>query len=130
MDDPWSQAPRLTLHEASSDPLPSLLRAISRLLVQHPVAVQAAFSALVAEGRRFAQTPDGQRWRAALANSELVRRGRALWEGSALNLLEDTPETVIPSAVLDAFVLALSRPDLHTRIPQLLHNESAHGDDS
>lgn len=103
--------PRLTL-PSQHDPLTAILHQLSVIVLRHPVAAQAAFAALVAEGRRFARTPEGSRWHAALADSELVRRGRSLWEGSLLNLLEDDPEALLPSSIFDAIVHAASRGEL------------------
>lgn len=107
----WSDAPRLVLQSAE-DPLTQLLRAASAAVLKHPFAAQAIFAGLVAEGRRFAETDEGRRWQAALADSEFVRRARALWEGSVLNLLEDSSDAVLPTAIFDALVQAASRPDL------------------
>ncbi len=105
------------------DPLAEFLSEVSLLLVKHPIAAQAAFAALLAEGRRFATTPEGERWKAALAGSELVRRGHALWEGSLLKVLEDSSEAVMPTAILEAIVQAISRQD----ITDLLHKVLGHG---
>jgi|ERR1700687_208418 len=105
--DAWRDAPQLTVR-TPEDPLAQIVREASKWLLKHPVAAQALFSALVAEGRRFAQTSEGQRWREALADSELVRRGRALWESSVLNFLEDAPDVTLPSAISDAIVQAVS----------------------
>ncbi len=105
--DAWSDMPRLRLR-TPEDPLARALRAASEFFLKHPLAAQALFTALVAEGRRFAQTPEGRRWRAGLAQSELVRRGRALWEGSLLNMLDDDPDAVMPSSVFDALVRTTS----------------------
>lgn len=126
-DDPLAPLPRLTLQHsgAAADGLAQLLRQVSISVLKHPVAAQAIFSAFVAEGRRFAQTPEGQRWRVALADSELVRRGRALWEASALNMLEDSPGTVIPTAILDAVVHAVSAQDLDRALLALTHADVA-----
>lgn len=92
----------------ASDGLASLMAVASRFALQHPLAAQALFTALVAEGRRVAATPDGQRLRAALADSELVRRGRVLWERSPLALLEDAPDVVLPAGVRDALTRLLA----------------------
>jgi len=116
--------PRLTL-PASDAALERLVAQLSLIALRHPVAAQAVFTALVAEGRRFARTPEGQRWRAALASSEFVRRGRALWESSVLNLLEDDGDTVLPSAFGDAVVRAASRGEIHTLVREVV----AGGDD-
>jgi hypothetical protein len=106
-----NELPKLVLRSAD-DPLVDVLRRASRLVLQHPIAAQAAFAALVAEGRRFAGTPDGSRWKAALAGSELVRGARVVWESSVLNVLEDDPDTLLPSVIVDAIVEAASRADL------------------
>ena len=119
----WNAVPRLTL-PAVDDPLASVLRMVSLVILKHPVAAQAAFAALVAEGRRFAQTPEGRWWKAALANSELAERGRALWEASMLHALEDSSDVVLPTAVVDAVVQAVSRTDLESALLRCLRADS------
>lgn len=42
--------------------------------------------ALMTEGRRFATTPAGRRWREVLAEASLVREGRMLWGRAGLDL--------------------------------------------
>ena len=90
----------------------ALLRRLQVLVLEYPLAAQAAFSALVAEGRRFASTPEGAAWKEALAGSELVRNGRPLWDALSLNLLEEDPATVVPSAYLEALFQAVRSPEL------------------
>jgi hypothetical protein len=102
--------PRVVIDD-EDDPLVELLREAQLALLRHPVASQTAIRALVAEGRRFARTPDGRRWAARLAGSELVRRGRAAWEGSALGMFEETSDTMLPSSLVDAIVSVLARVD-------------------
>jgi len=97
--------PRVVLREPE-DEVGRLLRALQRLLLKYPVASQAMFTALVAEGRLFAATEAGQGWRQRLAASPLIRRGRVVWDETSLRMLEEDPATVIPSAVVDAFVHA------------------------
>jgi hypothetical protein len=118
---------RLVLAPAA-DPLLPLLERAALLLLKHPAAAQAAFSALVAEGRDFARTEEGRRWKSALAGSEIVRRGRALWEGSVLSLLEDREEAVLPTALLDAVVQAAGRRDLTTLLQSLRLDEEPDAD--
>jgi len=89
------------------------------MLLQHPVAAQAVFAALVAEGRRFATTPEGKQWKEALAGSELVRNGRQLWEALSLNLLEEEESTVVPTTYLEAVFRAASSPELEQVIRRL-----------
>lgn len=47
--------------------------------------VRAMLLALVEEGRRFAATPDGDRWRRVLAGASAAREGRALWTAAGLD---------------------------------------------
>ncbi|EAU66243.1 hypothetical protein STIAU_3813 [Stigmatella aurantiaca DW4/3-1] len=96
-----------------------LLRRLQSLLLQHPLAAQAAFSALIAEGRRFAATPEGAVWKEALANSELVRNGRLLWDVLSLNLLEEEPSTVVPSSYVEALFQVASSSGLETLMRRL-----------
>ena len=96
-------APRVVVRDPEDD-LSTLLREAQLLVIEHPVAAQALFRAFVAEGRAFAETAEGRRWRDELAGSELIRRGRVVWEAGTLNLLEEDAETVLPSKLLDAVV--------------------------
>ncbi len=89
-----------------------LLDQAQGVLLRHPVAAQAGFAALVAEGRRFAGTPEGARWAAVLAGSELMQRARWVWETTSLNLLEEDPDTLVPSTYLEALLRASETPDL------------------
>jgi len=90
------------------DELGTILRELAVLVRRHPVAMQAVCRALVAEGRRFVETPEGHTWHARLAGSELVRRGRILWEASALDLLDDRGDARLPTAFVDALVGVLT----------------------
>lgn len=108
-----------------------LLRALQEgqlLLLKYPATAQAGFRALVAEGRAFAKTPIGRRWRSRLARSELVRRGRILWEGSLLNMLEETSDSVIPSALLEAIIVATASGELSALLSRLLQTENDNAD--
>lgn len=96
-----------------------LLQQLQLLLLKHPLAAQAAFSALVAEGRRFAATPEGAAWKASLAASDLVRNGRQLWDALTLNLLEEDASTVVPSAYLEALFRVATSPELEAVLREL-----------
>jgi len=98
--------------EAPGDATTGLLLRLRLLLLKHPVAAQAAFSALVAEGRSFAATPEGAAWKSALASSDLVRRGQRLWDAISFNILEEDPGTIVPSAYLDALLRAAEGADV------------------
>jgi len=90
----------------ADDALHAPLRRAQRLLLEHPAAAQRIFSALVAEGRRYAETPEGAALAERLAGSELIRRGRVVWEVTTLNLLEEAPPSVLPTRLLDVFAHA------------------------
>lgn len=82
-----------------------MLRALQRTMLTHPVACQAAFSALVAEGRRFAETPEGRAWRDRLVHSSLLRQVRLVFDLSTLGLLEEGAGACLPSGYLDALFM-------------------------
>lgn len=99
----------------------ALIEAMEELryaVLRHPVAAQAAFSALAAEGRRFAQTAEGRRWQARLAGSSLVTRVRAVWDAATLELLED-PDAILPSNLADALVHLADHPELERLLQRL-----------
>jgi hypothetical protein len=98
-------SPRVVLGDPE-DELSTVLREAQMLLLQYPAAAQGIFRSFVAEGRAFGNTAEGRRWRDQLANSDLIRRGRVVWEVGTLNLLEEDGETVLPSKLLDAVVQA------------------------
>lgn len=85
-----------------------------RLLASNPELVRAIAQACVAEGHRFAQTPEGARWKETLSRSEWVRRGRLIWQAYGLDaLLEGEPEPAssegLDSADLGAILMAFAR---------------------
>lgn len=84
------------------------LRAAQALLVKYPIAGQAAFHALVREGRRFSETDDGRVLKRRLAGSPLLARARTLFEGLAGGIVSEEGGAV-PSAYVDAFLRALDR---------------------
>jgi hypothetical protein len=80
-------------------------------------AAQAAYRALVREGRAFAQTEEGRRIRGRLARSELVARLRTAWELVTLGMLrDDTPPGAIPSVIVEALVQAVLRGRFEARL--------------
>lgn len=105
----------------------SVLREAQFLLLKHPVAAQAAFAAFVAEGRRFACTDDGRRWQERLRGSDLVRKGRVVWEVVTLKMLEESPTDVLPTAYLEAMVRATSTAELEPLLARLFDMGWEHG---
>lgn len=90
----------------------SLLDEAQMAMIKHPTAAQAAFAALVREGRRFAETEEGKRWLDVLSTSSFMRQARWVWETTSLNMLEEDAETIVPSTYLEALLRAADVPDL------------------
>ena len=100
------------------DLLDTLSRAQSWIL-QNPLAAQAIFSALVAEGRHFASTDAGAKWARAFAESDLVRKGRLVWEATTLNLLEERAESALPTTYLEVLRRAVGAKDFEELLSRL-----------
>jgi hypothetical protein len=109
---PAVQGGEPAMEGSGEEGLAQVLRRFQVLLLEHPLAAQAAFSALMSEGRRFAATPEGAAWKSTLAGSDLVRNGRKLWETLSLGILEDDASTVVPSVYLEALFQAATSPEL------------------
>jgi len=116
--------PRLELKDPASTQV-ELLRDLQRVLLKHPVACQAAFTALLAEGRQFAQTAEGHQWQKKLAQSSLLQRARLVFDLSTLGLLEEGPANHVPSSYLDAlFMVASSGGDADEVLNRLFWSEA------
>jgi hypothetical protein len=93
------------------------IRQLARAVVKHPIAAQAAYRALVREGRAFAQTDDGRRIQHRLAGSELVARLRTAWELVTFGMLrEESPPGALPSVLIEALVQAVLRDRFEARV--------------
>ena len=78
-----TQPPVITIAEPVEETA-RLLRSLQAALLMHPFAARAAIRVLVAEGRAFAETEEGRRWRERLDRSSAMRTARTLWEGSRI----------------------------------------------
>ena len=87
------------------DSAQQVLENLHRVILTHPVACQALFSALRAEGLAFMQTERGRVLAERLSRSELIHRARMAWEASSRSILDETPAGVLPSTYLDALFL-------------------------
>ena len=123
------EAPRL--HPAPPDEASETERTIFDLLLGarravlgNPTAARGLHDLLVAEGRRYANTPRGARLRDALAASEAVENLRRVWEMLSFNVLggpaapnagPDAWADLLADAVighgLDDSILAYLRPE-------------------
>lgn len=111
------------LVDEPTDELSRLLFELRWLVLKHPLAAQAAVRTLVAEGRKFGTTDEGQAWRAKLEHSELVRRGAGLFELGTLGMIDADSDAALPTQLIDAFARAASRRDLEEAIARRLEPE-------
>lgn len=123
MSDDFSSMFDLLVDEPQ-DELSRVLYELRWLIVKHPIAARAAYRALSAEGRRYASTPEGAAWRARLEGSELVRRGRSIFELGTLGMLEGDDHATLPTELIDAFARAAGRRDLETALAQRLEPDA------
>lgn len=99
---------------------------LARAIVKHPIAAQAAYQALVREGRAFGETDEGRRIRTQLASSELVARLRTAWELVTFGMLRDaTPPGAIPSVLIEALVQAVLRDRFEARLSDAMLRTAA-----
>ena len=85
------------------------LQSLQRMLLKHPVAFQAAFSALVAEGRKFGQTPEGKTLKRKLEGSRIISQLQYIFDITSFSLLERDPPDLLPSSYFDTlFMLSAS----------------------
>lgn len=112
--------------DAADRAIDRAVRQLARAVVKHPIAAQAAYQALVREGRAFAETDEGRVLRAQLARSELVARLRTAWELVTVGMLrDDAPAGAIPTVVIEALVQAVLRDRFEARLHDALLREAA-----
>ena len=104
---------------ADADPIARLVERAHRLLIKHPVAAQAAYRALVAEGARFAGTDEGKTWLARVEHSEQLRRLRPLWEAATLNLLDARSPSALPGQFIELVAHAIGQANIERRLGAL-----------
>ncbi len=119
------ELPRLVLRE--DDLLIRLLRDGQRWLAENPKLARLLVQSFVAEGRRFADTPSGRHWQAALASSDAMRRGRLLWQACGLDALLDGEPALVPSDWLELVVATVVSADLEAVLSRLMMEEVRRG---
>ena len=79
-----------------------LLGRVREAVLSQPAVGHAITSFLVAEGRRFATTEEGERWLGALRDAPEVERLRQIWEATTLNVFDDDHDAGgVPDAWVD-----------------------------
>ncbi len=110
--------------------LDEAVRRLRRAVAAHPAAVRAAMDALAAEGRAYAQTPEGQELSRRLARSEYVSRLRSGWEIVSFGVADadaDARAPSLPSATLEAFARAVLQPSFESRMHRVMRSRSRSG---
>lgn len=97
-----------------------LLGRLRTVVAENRPVVGALVAALAADGRAFAATPEGRRWRELLERSELLPRARLLWDtlgigGTAGVAVAGPP----PSEILRILAAAAASPRLETLLAAL-----------
>ena len=110
--------PVLTLEDEGQELL-SILEEAQYLILRHPIAAQGLFAAFVAEGRCYAHTAEGRRWTERLAGSDLIRKGRVVWEVTTMKVLEEDAPNVFPSAYAEAFAQVTRQHPLEPLLSRL-----------
>ena len=87
--------------------LEAALRTLQENLWRHPIAIQAAYSALVREGRKFARTEEGARLLDGLSRSPTLAKTRMVWEVLSLSAFVEKPDAALPSVFSEALVRAI-----------------------
>ena len=129
MDTPDDELPAL-LGLLSSEPDDELARVLWQaqiILLKHPVAARAAFRVVAAEGRRFAETEEGARWKQRLDGSDLIRRGRSVWEVATLGMVDETSR-VLPMQFVDMLCYAAGLADLEPVLARAMEPALRSGD--
>lgn len=104
--------------EEGDEGLGALLLEAQRALLMHPIAAQAIFSGLVAEGRRYAETEDGAALLAGLRASPTFARASDAWVTLAGGVVRADPDVVLSSSWVEEIVAvssALDVVDLYAR---------------
>lgn len=111
----------------AGESLERAVRALQEFVLEHPVAAQAIYRSLVAEGRLAATTAEGARRYEELACSPLVQRLREVWEPASFNLLEPDSDRQVPSGYLEALAVAAEAGQVEALLRSLARPGGGHG---
>jgi hypothetical protein len=109
MKAPDDDLPELVISDQDQAVL-ALLGELQRAVLVHSEAARALFGTLAEEGRLYAQTPAGARWKERLRRSALLERALIVWQSATLWMSEDAEPGQTPSAVIDAVAAAARSP--------------------
>jgi hypothetical protein len=119
-----SLEPSETPRDAVPDDVVSVLYLVQEAILRYPIVVQAVFSALVAEGRRYAESPEGGALRDRLVRSQSTASARMIWELLTANSFVERPTQVLPSALVERLVRALAVQGIEPLISRLFERRA------
>jgi len=96
------------------------LESIQEALLRHPLAVQAAFAWLAAEGRRFAGTSEGLVWQERLGRSELVAQLRLVWDSLGMTAFSEESSDLLPTFFVEGLVSAASAENIEAMLTRVI----------
>lgn len=117
-----SEVTHVVFRPREDEEMMAALRTLRRVVMSHPVAAQAMFSALVQEGRRYGETAEGAVWLSRLEGTPLIERVRGVWDSLTQRSLEADPDVVLPTAIMEALVRAAVHPGAEESFQQVLED--------
>ncbi|HEX6245971.1 MAG TPA: hypothetical protein VFZ61_33830 [Polyangiales bacterium] len=111
--------PHIVFDEDDQHELSSVLQGLRAVMARHPIAFQAAYSALVREGRAYAASEQGEAAKEALRGSQLLSASRLVWRTLSMGAFTESPHEVLPSTYLDAMLRAGSLAQLEPTLSRL-----------
>ena len=118
-----SEIPVIRFSGAPDSDTARVLSAVRDALMRHPVAAQAAFGALAAEGRRFSKTKEGAEWLELLGKSELAARLRVIWESLGMTAFAEGSADSLPSFFVDGIIKAAADRGLEELLSRSFDSE-------
>lgn len=106
------------------DPLSEYLAAMKQVDEAWRGELCVLLRAVIREGRRFARTPEGARWKEFLASSRLIRNGWLVWNVSGLDFLlrSDDESELTPSELWQQITTRLTALDVEPLLMQLMQD--------
>ena len=118
---PDEALPRLTVGR-DEDAVRMLLYIGRQFISQRPEILGPLVRGLIAEGKQFAETDDGEVWMVRLSDSRFIRQGRLLWHAAGLDAFVRDEPCEVPSELISGWIESLGTIDLDTVFTSLLED--------
>jgi hypothetical protein len=110
--------------DETDDELGRVLAALRGVLLRHPIAAQAAFAALVTEGRRYAVTEEGAAWYERIAESVLLDRVRLIWDAAGMTAFVPEGSETLPSVFVEGVARGAAAVGLEPLLSRIFDERS------